>query len=103
MIRRPPRSTLFPYTTLFRSVYGPNVPIMLGTTQEPLATMDKRIVPVEVAGLKMISMGLLNPGDKPMICPAPMLHTAITQFLRTVHWAVLAHPPIALPPAPAAV
>src|SRR5256885_2604543 len=23
MIRRPPRSTLFPYTTLFRSVWGP--------------------------------------------------------------------------------
>src|SRR2546430_13128169 len=23
MIRRPPRSTLFPYTTLFRSLYGP--------------------------------------------------------------------------------
>src|SRR2546430_11009885 len=22
MIRRPPRSTLFPYTTLFRSIYG---------------------------------------------------------------------------------
>src|SRR3712207_8839046 len=24
MIRRPPRSTLFPYTTLFRSVYNPH-------------------------------------------------------------------------------
>src|SRR5260370_15141018 len=24
MIRRPPRSTLFPYTTLFRSVLGPS-------------------------------------------------------------------------------
>src|SRR5574344_2452883 len=24
MIRRPPRSTLFPYTTLFRSIYGWN-------------------------------------------------------------------------------
>src|SRR3712207_9572420 len=23
MIRRPPRSTLFPYTTLFRSLFGP--------------------------------------------------------------------------------
>src|ERR1035438_859669 len=23
MLRRPPRSTLFPYTTLFRSLYGP--------------------------------------------------------------------------------
>src|SRR5256886_17393109 len=26
MIRRPPRSTLFPYTTLFRSVRGPEEP-----------------------------------------------------------------------------
>src|SRR2546430_4168196 len=24
MIRRPPRSTLFPYTTLFRSLFGPS-------------------------------------------------------------------------------
>src|SRR5256885_11486918 len=32
MIRRPPRSTLFPYTTLFRSVLvvGPDVPVHLG-------------------------------------------------------------------------
>ena len=30
-------------------VYGPNVPIMLGTNEEPLATQDRRIVPVEVA------------------------------------------------------
>src|SRR5258708_18315638 len=27
MIRRPPRSTLFPYTTLFRSIRGRNVPL----------------------------------------------------------------------------
>src|SRR2546422_7443490 len=34
MIRRPPRSTLFPYTTLFRSCSGPTVPAprhLLGT------------------------------------------------------------------------
>src|SRR3712207_8218926 len=30
MIRRPPRSTLFPYTTLFRSRYGFLVPAKLG-------------------------------------------------------------------------
>jgi ATP-binding protein involved in chromosome partitioning len=79
-------------------VYGPNVPIMLGTTQEPLATMDKRIIPVEVNGLKMISMGLLNPGDKPMIWRGPMLHSVITQFLRSVQWGELDYLIIDLPP-----
>jgi len=79
-------------------VYGPNVPIMLGTTQEPLATMGKRIIPVEVAGLKMISMGLLNPGDKPMIWRGPMLHSVITQFLRSVQWGELDYLVIDLPP-----
>jgi len=79
-------------------VYGPNVPIMLGTTQEPLATMDRRIVPVEVAGVKMISMGLLNPGDKPMIWRGPMLHSVITQFLRSVQWGELDYLVIDLPP-----
>jgi ATP-binding protein involved in chromosome partitioning len=79
-------------------VYGPNVPLMLGTTQEPLATLDKRIVPVQVAGLKMISMGLLNPGDKPMIWRGPMLHSVVTQFLRSVQWGELDHLIIDLPP-----
>jgi ATP-binding protein involved in chromosome partitioning len=79
-------------------VYGPNVPIMLGTTQEPLATMDKRIIPIEVAGLKMLSMGLLNPGDKPMIWRGPMLHSVITQFLRSAQWGDLDHLIIDLPP-----
>src|SRR5205085_556390 len=38
-------------------VYGPNVPIMLGTTKEPQATMDKRIIPIDVAGLTLLSLG----------------------------------------------
>src|SRR5215475_10001719 len=79
-------------------VYGPNVPIMLGTNQEPLATADRRIVPVEVSGLKMISMGLLNPGDKPMIWRGPMLHSVITQFLRSAEWGQLDYLIIDLPP-----
>src|SRR6516162_6150915 len=79
-------------------VYGPNVPIMLGTSQEPLATADRRIVPVEVSGLKMISMGLLNPGDKPVIWRGPMLHSVITQFLRSAEWGQLDYLIIDLPP-----
>jgi ATP-binding protein involved in chromosome partitioning len=79
-------------------VYGPNVPIMLGTTQEPLATVSQRIIPVEAQGVKMISMGLLNPGDKPVIWRGPMLHSVITQFLRSVEWGELDFLVIDLPP-----
>jgi len=79
-------------------VYGPNVPIMLGTLQEPQATAEKRIIPVQSQGLKMISMGLLNPGDKPMIWRGPMLHSVITQFLRSVEWGELDYLIIDLPP-----
>jgi ATP-binding protein involved in chromosome partitioning len=79
-------------------VYGPNVPIMLGTIEQPQATQDKRIIPVQIQGIKMISMGLLSPGDKPMIWRGPMLHSVITQFLRSVEWGTLDYLIIDLPP-----
>jgi ATP-binding protein involved in chromosome partitioning len=79
-------------------VYGPNVPIMLGSTEEPMATGAQRIIPVQAQGIKMISMGLLNPGDKPVIWRGPMLHSVITQFLRSVEWGELDYLVIDLPP-----
>src|SRR5215470_4290170 len=79
-------------------VYGPNVPIMLGSSAEPRATEQQRIIPVQAQGLKMISMGLLNPGDKPVIWRGPMLHGVVTQFLRSVQWGELDYLVIDLPP-----
>ena len=79
-------------------VYGPNVPIMLGTTEQPQALSEREILPVESQGLKMISMGLLNPGDKPMIWRGPMLHSVMQQFLRTVVWGKLDYLIVDLPP-----
>ena len=79
-------------------VYGPNVPIMLGSTTEPMAVGQQRIIPVDAQGLKMISMGLLNPGDKPVIWRGPMLHSVITQFLRHVECGELDYLVIDLPP-----
>jgi ATP-binding protein involved in chromosome partitioning len=49
-------------------------------------------------GIKMISMGLLSPSDKPMIWRGPMLHSVITQFLRSVDWGQLDYLLIDLPP-----
>jgi ATP-binding protein involved in chromosome partitioning len=79
-------------------VYGPNVPIMLGTNEQPQALSEREILPVEALGVKMISMGLLNPGDKPMIWRGPMLHSVMQQFLRSVVWGKLDYLIVDLPP-----
>ncbi len=79
-------------------VYGPNVPLMLGTDETPRAVSERRIIPVEAMGLKMISMGLLSPGDRPMIWRGPMLHSVIQQFLRSVEWGELDYLVVDLPP-----
>jgi len=79
-------------------VYGPNVPVMLGTNEQPHAVDERTIIPVEAYGVRMISMGLLNPGDKPLIWRGPMLHSVIQQFLRSVRWGELEYLVADLPP-----
>jgi ATP-binding protein involved in chromosome partitioning len=79
-------------------VYGPNVPLMLGINQQPKVLGDNRIEPIEAHGLKVISVGLLNPGDKPLIWRGPMLHSIIKQFLGSVVWGQLDYLVVDLPP-----
>jgi ATP-binding protein involved in chromosome partitioning len=79
-------------------VYGPNVPLMLGTNTQPRAVGNERIEPVLALGLKVISVGFLNPGDKPIIWRGPMLHQIIRQFLNSVEWGELDYLVIDLPP-----
>ncbi|MGA7091393.1 MAG: Mrp/NBP35 family ATP-binding protein [Candidatus Acidiferrales bacterium] len=79
-------------------VYGPNVPLMLGATEQPRALDEKTILPVESHGLRTISMGLLNPGDKPLVWRGPMLHSVMQQFLRSVRWGELDYLIVDLPP-----
>lgn len=79
-------------------VYGPNVPLMLGTNAQPRVVGENRIEPLTVHGLKTISVGLLNPGDKPLIWRGPMLHSIIRQFLGQVEWGLLDYLIVDLPP-----
>ncbi len=79
-------------------VYGPNVPLMLGTEEEPKAISERQILPVSAYGVRLISMGLLSPGDKPMIWRGPMLHSVMQQFLRSVQWGELDYLIVDLPP-----
>ena len=79
-------------------VYGPNVPLMLGTNEQPKAVSENRIAPINAQGLKVISVGFLNPGDKPVIWRGPMLHSIIRQFLGSVEWGLLDYLIVDLPP-----
>jgi ATP-binding protein involved in chromosome partitioning len=79
-------------------VYGPNVPLMLGTSAQPRVLGENRIEPLSVHGLRVISVGLLNPGDKPLIWRGPMLHSIIRQFLGSVEWGELDYLIVDLPP-----
>ena len=47
-------------------VYGPNVPLMMGSSQQPGVGEDNRILPNLTHGIKTISIGYISPGDKPM-------------------------------------
>ena len=78
-------------------VYGPNVPLMMGINRTPQAR-GERIQPLENFGVKLMSMGFLSPGDKPLVWRGPMLHSVIQQFLRGVDWGELDYLVINLPP-----
>ena len=79
-------------------VYGPNVPLMLGVSDQPRMIGENRIEPLQAFGLKVISVGFLNPGDKPIIWRGPMLHQIIRQFLGLVEWGKLDYMIVDLPP-----
>jgi ATP-binding protein involved in chromosome partitioning len=79
-------------------IYGPNVPMMLGVTRQPNIIGENRIEPIFSHGVKFISVGLISPGDKPMVMRGPMLHQIIRQFLQQVEWGVLDFLIVDLPP-----
>src|SRR5258708_15056518 len=83
-------------------VYGPNVPLMMGVRATPHA-IGERIQPIEKYGIRIMSMGFLTPGDKPLVWRGPMLHSVIQQFLRNVDWGALDYLIIDLPPGTADV
>jgi len=79
-------------------IYGPNVPMMLGATRQPNIVGDNFIEPLTAHGVKFISVGLISPGDKPMVMRGPMLHQIIRQFLQQVEWGELDYLLVDLPP-----
>ncbi len=78
-------------------IYGPNTPTMLGVDKLPPPN-GQRLIPADVYGIKLISMGLLVKPGQPLIWRGPMLNSAIRQFLGDVDWGELDYLIVDLPP-----
>lgn len=78
-------------------VYGPSIPHLLGVNERP-QLVDKRVQPIMASGLKVMSMGFFVPPGEAIVWRGPMLHGAITQFLRDTDWGELDYLVIDMPP-----
>ena len=78
-------------------VYGPSIPHLVGASGRPMARGDQ-IIPIEAAGLKLMSMGFLLDPEQAVVMRGPMLHGIMQQFLRKVEWGALDYLIIDLPP-----
>ncbi len=79
-------------------IYGPSIPLMMGTQKERPFNENNKIQPIEKNGIRMMSMGYLVPEDKPVIWRGPMVHGALTQFMTQVEWGDLDYLLIDMPP-----
>ncbi|HEX8492316.1 MAG TPA: Mrp/NBP35 family ATP-binding protein [Pyrinomonadaceae bacterium] len=79
-------------------VYGPNVPLMLGANNARPEVEGNKLVPIEAYGVRLMSMAILQPGDKPMIVRGPILHGFVKQFLSDVLWGELDYLIVDMPP-----
>ena len=78
-------------------VYGPSIPHLLGVNERP-TLVEGRLQPVKQDNLKVMSMGFLVPPGEAVVWRGPMLHGAITQFLRDTEWGDLDYLVIDMPP-----
>lgn len=78
--------------------YGPNVPRMVGVYERPGIDAQKRIMPLEAYGLKLMSIGFLVDRDAPAIWRGPIITKVIQQFLRDVAWGELDYLLVDMPP-----
>ena len=78
-------------------VYGPSIPHLLGVNRRP-QLVNNKLEPIEKDGINLMSMGFLVPPGEAVVWRGPMLHGAITQFLRDTEWGLLDYLVIDMPP-----
>ncbi|CAA6815381.1 MAG: putative ATP/GTP-binding protein (mrp protein homolog) [uncultured Campylobacterales bacterium] len=80
-------------------IYGPNIPRMMALEGvKPQIDSNKKIIPLEAYGIKMVSMGSLIKSGQALIWRGAMVMKVITQLLRDINWGELDILVIDMPP-----
>jgi ATP-binding protein involved in chromosome partitioning len=80
-------------------VWGYSIPRMFGLGgQRPPVNAERKILPLEAHGVKVMSIGFFVEEDAAVVWRGPMLHKALTQFLEDVAWGELDYLLVDLPP-----
>ncbi|MBU0529008.1 Mrp/NBP35 family ATP-binding protein [bacterium] len=79
-------------------IYGPSLPIILGIHDMPHVTQNRKLVPLEQYGMKIMSFGFISGNDTPVIWRGPMVAKMTEQFFSDVEWGDLDYLICDLPP-----
>lgn len=79
-------------------IYGFSIPGIFGIKDRRPTIIDDMIIPIEVDGVKIISMHFFVPENSPVVWRGPMLGKMLRNFFGEVHWGDLDVVLLDLPP-----
>jgi len=80
-------------------IYGPSIPKMMDMEGEkPRVNDERKMVPLEKHGVKLLSMGFMVDPDQAVVWRGPMVTKAVRQFLGDVDWGDIEYMILDLPP-----
>jgi ATP-binding protein involved in chromosome partitioning len=79
-------------------IVGPSIPHLLGVAGGLAKAPSGKVAPIVAHGMPIASMAFAAPRGKAMIWRGPMLHSALTQFLRDIEWGPLDYLIVDMPP-----
>ncbi|MGY8756014.1 MAG: Mrp/NBP35 family ATP-binding protein, partial [Phycisphaerales bacterium] len=79
-------------------IYGPSMPTMLGLHQEESKAEDGLLLPFDVHGVEVMTIGKMVEPDKALIWRGPRAHSAFNQLATQTKWGELDYLFVDLPP-----
>ena len=82
-------SKQFKVGVLDLDIYGPSLPMVIGSNEQPKITEDQKLIPINKYGMKFMSFGFINNQNSATIWRGPMVAKLTTQFFDDVIWGEL--------------